>query len=32
MVDELKDNDSLDFHFVDSDEAEQGLKNGPIIW
>ena len=28
MVDELKDNDSLDFHFVDSDEAEQGLKNG----
>ena len=28
MVDELKDNDSLDFHFVDSDEAQQGLKNG----
>ena len=28
LVDELKDNDSLDFHFVDSDEAEQGLKNG----
>ena len=28
MVEELKDNDSLDFHFVDQDEAEQGLKNG----
>lgn len=28
MVDELKDNDALDFHFVDSEEAEQGLKNG----
>lgn len=28
MVDSLKDNDSLDFHFVSSKEAKDGLKNG----
>ena len=28
MVDALKENDSLDFHFVDSEDASQGLKNG----
>lgn len=28
LVDELKDNDSLAFNFVDADVAEQGLKNG----
>ena len=28
MVDELKDNDSLAFNFVDSETAETGLKNG----
>lgn len=28
LVDELKDNDSLAFNFVDADTAEQGLKNG----
>lgn len=28
LIDELKDNDSLAFNFVDADVAEQGLKNG----
>ena len=28
MVDSLKDNESLDFHFVSSKEAKDGLKNG----
>ena len=28
LVDELKDNDSLAFNFVDEDVAKQGLKNG----
>lgn len=28
LVDKLKDNDSLDFHFVNSKEANKGLKNG----
>lgn len=28
MVDSLKDNDSLDFHFVSSKEAKDGLKKG----
>lgn len=28
MVDSLKDNDSLNFHFVSSKEAKDGLKNG----
>lgn len=28
IVDSLKDNDSLDFHFVSSKEAKDGLKNG----
>ena len=28
MVDSLKDNDSLDFYFVSSKEAKDGLKNG----
>ena len=28
MEDALRDNDSLDFHFVDSKDAEQGLRNG----
>ncbi|MDE5966730.1 MAG: YhgE/Pip domain-containing protein [Lachnospiraceae bacterium] len=28
LVDELKDNNSLAFNFVDADVAEQGLKNG----
>lgn len=28
MVDSLKENDSLDFHFVSSKEAKDGLKNG----
>lgn len=28
LVDELKNNDSLAFNFVDADVAEQGLKNG----
>lgn len=28
MLDSLKDNDSLDFHFVSSKEAKDGLKNG----
>lgn len=28
MVDSLKDNDSLDFNFVSSKEAEEGLKDG----
>lgn len=28
LVDKLKDNDSLDFHFVNSKEANKGLKDG----
>lgn len=28
LIDNLKDNDELDFHFVDSKEAEEGLENG----
>ena len=28
MEEALSENDSLDFHFVDSDEAEQGLRDG----
>lgn len=28
LVDNLKENQSLDFHFVDMDEAEQGLTDG----
>lgn len=28
LVKKLKDNDSLDFHFVNSKEANKGLKNG----
>lgn len=28
LIDNLKDNDELAFHFVDSREAEQGLENG----
>ena len=28
LVDKLKDNDSLDFHFVDGREAERGLEEG----
>ena len=28
MVEKLKDNDSLDFHFVDEDEAQKGLEDG----
>lgn len=28
MQDALKNNDSLDFHFVDSEDAEQGLRDG----
>lgn len=28
MVSNLKDNDSLDFHFVDEKAAKDGLKNG----
>ena len=28
MQDALKNNDSLDFHFVDSETAEQGLRDG----
>ncbi len=28
LIDELKENDSLQFNFVDKDVAEQGLKNG----
>ena len=28
MVEKLKDNDSLDFHFVDEEEAQKGLEDG----
>lgn len=28
LIDNLKENDELDFHFVDSKEAEEGLENG----
>lgn len=32
LVKKLKDNDSLDFHFVNSKEANKGLKMVTIIW
>ena len=28
LTEALKDNDSLDFHFMDSEKAEEGLENG----
>lgn len=28
LVENLKDNDSLDFHFTDADDADEGIRNG----